>query len=119
MLPAVLIALRESPFRREMAGWVVESGFDPFVTDRGREALDWVARSPRGITFLDRGLERVDGEEVWRVVRPIVGRRLVLMAETRTKELWFSTLSEGLGSLLPLPAERDAVLTALRLVSAR
>ena len=119
MRPVAILALRVSPFREEMAGWVSAGGYDPFVTDRSREALDWVRATPRAVAFCDRDLARLDGEEVWRLVRPIVGHRLVLMAEQRTKELWFSTLAEGVGSLLPRPAERDAVLTALRLVGGR
>ena len=41
------------------------------------------------------------------------------MAEQRTKELWFSALAEGVTTVLPLPAERDAVLQALRLAGGR
>jgi hypothetical protein len=55
------------------------------------------------------------------VVRPIadarVGRRLVLMAEHRTTDLWMTALADGVATVLPLPAERDVVLVALRLVT--
>ncbi len=115
----VLIGLRASCFRDEMDRWVRGVGFETFVTDVGRTAVDWVRRTPEALTFLDRDLERVGGEEVWRVVRPIVCHRLVLMAEQRTKELWFSALADGVGSVLPLPSGRDAVLTALRVLGSR
>jgi len=119
MRPAVLIALRPSGFRDELCGWVRGGGPEPYVTEVGRDAVDWVLGTPDGISFFDRDLGRLDGEEIWRLVRPILGHRLVLMAEQTTKELWFSALAEGVGTLLPLPAERVAVLTALRLAGGR
>jgi DNA-binding NtrC family response regulator len=119
MRPSALIALRASAFRDVLTGWVDGSGFEPYVTDVGRYAIDWVRGAPGGISFFDRDLERLDGTEVWRLARPTVGHRLVLMAEQRTKELWFSALAEGVVTILPLPAERDAVLSALRLASGR
>jgi hypothetical protein len=96
-----------------MAGWVRAGGYDPFVTDAATVAFAWVRERPREVSFFDRGLERLDGEEVWRVVRRTLGHRPVLMAADRTKELWFSALAEGVRTLLPLPAEREAVLSAL------
>jgi hypothetical protein len=119
MRPAALIALRASAFREEMAGWVDGNGFEPYVTDVGRHVIDWVRGSPGGISFIDRDLERLEGREIWRLARPIVGHRLVLMAEQRTKELWFSALAEGVTTVLSLPADRDAVLHALRLAGGR
>jgi DNA-binding NtrC family response regulator len=118
MRTAVLIALRASAFREEMTGWVEGSGFEPYVTEAGRLAVEWVRGTPGGLSFVDLDLERLEGREVWRVVRPI-GHRLVLMAQQRTKELWFSALAEGVATVLPLPAERDAVLSALRLARGR
>ena len=124
----VVIGLRPCGYRDELDGWVRDQGFETFVTDEGRAAVEWVRRTPRALSFLDHGLERVDGEEVWRVVRRIAleategsagrsaagGSRLVLMAAHRSNELWFTALAEGVGALLPLPTERDVVLTALR-----
>ena len=115
----VLIGLRASAFRDALDGWVRGEGFVTFVTDAGREAVAWARARPEAVSFLDRDLDRLDGEEVWRVVRPIVSHRLVLMAQQRTRDLWFSALAEGVGSVLPLPTERDVVLTALRLVGGR
>jgi len=112
----VLIGLVASPFRDAMDLWVRDQGFETFVTDAGSAAVAWARSRPEAVSFLDRDLERLDGVEVWRVVRPIVSHRLVLMARQRTRDLWFSALDEGVGSVLPLPAERDVVLTALRLV---
>lgn len=125
----VVIGLRPSGFRDELDRWVKDQGFETFVTDEGRAAVEWVLRTPRTLSFLDLDLERVDGEEVWRLVRRIArgtsdgpavrggsprDHRLVLMAARRTNELWFTALAEGVGSLLPLPTERDVVLAALR-----
>lgn len=120
----VVIGLRPCGFRADLDGWVRDQGFETFVTDEGRAAVEWVRRTPRCLSFLDVDLERVDGEEVWRLVRQIArgqtaigsadGSRLVLMAARRTNEVWFTALAEGVGTLLPLPSERDVVLTALR-----
>jgi len=115
----VLIGLRPSPFRDALDGWVRAQGLGTFVTDRGTDAVDWVRSHPETVSFVDRDLDRLGGVEVWRVVRPIVSHRLVLMAELRTRDLWFSALAEGVGSVLPLPTEREVVLTALRLASGR
>lgn len=126
MLPRlpVVIGLRPCGFRADLDGWVRDQGFETFVTDEGRTAVEWVRRTPRCLPFLDVDLERVDGEEVWRLVRRIArgqmvpgsadGSRLVLMAERRTNDIWFTALAEGVGTLIPLPSERDVVLTALR-----
>jgi DNA-binding response OmpR family regulator len=107
-----------------MESWVRGLGYATRVTDEGRETVAWATGKPRAVSFLDRDLERVDGEEVWRVVRRVVGRegvghRLVLMAERRTKELWFEALAAGIGSLLPLPTEREVVVAALRAACGR
>ncbi len=62
----VLIGVRASRFRDELAGWIRGQGFPTFVTSVGREAVDWLRRAPESVSFLDRDLDRVDGEEVWR-----------------------------------------------------
>ena len=121
----VVIGLRPCGYRDELDGWVRDQGFETFVTDEGRAAVEWVRRTPRALSFLDHDLERVDGEEVWRAIRRIAiestdrasagGSRLVLMAARRSNDLWFTALAEGALALLPLPTERDVVLTALRL----
>ncbi len=64
----VLIGVRASRFRDELAGWIRGQGFPTFVTSVGREAVDWLRRTPESVSFLDRDLDRVDGEEVWRAV---------------------------------------------------
>ena len=116
MAPArfVLIGLRPTGFRDEMAGWVRDHGYEPRVTEACREAVDWARNAPDSVSFMDSELGRLDGEEVWRVVRRFLGSRLVLMAGHRTKELWFEALNAGVGSVLPLPTERHVVLEALR-----
>jgi hypothetical protein len=117
--PPVLVGLRPSPFREVLDGWVSALGLETFVTDRPDDVVLWVRERPGGVSFVDRDLDRLGGVEVWRVVRPIVSHRLVLMARERTRDLWFSALAEGVGTVLPLPTEREVVLTALRLASAR
>jgi DNA-binding NtrC family response regulator len=106
--------MRPRVFRDEMAGWFRGQGYDAFVTGAGREAVEFLRRTPEAVSFLDRDLDRFDGEEVWRVVHPQGRHRLVLMAEQRTTELWLRALAEGVATVLPLPSERDAVLYALR-----
>jgi hypothetical protein len=64
----VLIGVRASRFRDELAGWIRGQGFATFVTSVARDAVDWLRRTPESISFLDRDLDRVDGEEVWRTV---------------------------------------------------
>lgn len=64
----VLIGVRASRFRDELAGWIRGQGFPTFVTSVGREAVDWIRRTPESVSFLDRDLDRVDGEEAWRAV---------------------------------------------------
>ncbi len=117
---AVLIGLRPSGFRDEMAEWIREQGYEPHVEGGVHETVEWVRRAPDTVSFVDAGLGRLDGEEAWRVVRRVLGPglppRLVLMAEYRTKELWFEALVVGVGSVLPLPTERRVVLEALRWV---
>jgi hypothetical protein len=117
--PPVLVGLRPSPFREALDGWVRALGLETFVTDRPKDVVVWVRERPDAVSFVDRDLDRLEGVEVWRVVRPIVSHRLVLMARERTRDLWFSALAEGVGTVLPLPTEREVVMTALRLVSAR
>jgi DNA-binding NtrC family response regulator len=119
LLRPVLVGLRPSPFREALDGWIRSQGLETFVTDEARVAVDWVRMRPDAVSFVDRDLERVGGVEVWRVVRPIVSHRLVLMAKERTRDLWFSALAEGVGAVLPLPTEREVVLTALRNASER
>jgi DNA-binding NtrC family response regulator len=97
-----------------MAGWLRGQGYDALVMGAGRDAVEFLMRTPGAVSFLDRDLERFDGEEVWRVVHPQGRHRLVLMAEERTTDLWLRALSEGVATVLPLPSERDAVLYALR-----
>jgi DNA-binding NtrC family response regulator len=116
---SVLVGLKDSPFRGVLDGWVRSQGLETYVTDRADEAVAWVRERPEAVAFVDRDLARLDGVEVWRVVRPIVSHRLVLMARQRTRDLWFSALAEGVGSVLTLPTEREVVLTALRLAAGR
>jgi DNA-binding NtrC family response regulator len=109
-----LVGLRASGFRDLMERWLSDAGYATRVTDVARVAVEW-ARVGASVSFVETDLGSLDGEQVWRVVRRTCGgHRLVLMAERRTKDLWFEALAAGVGSLLPLPTEREVVLTALR-----
>jgi hypothetical protein len=102
-----------------MERWLAEAGWAPRATDVARVFVEW-ARDVASVSFVATDLGALDGEQAWRVVRRTCGgRRLVLMAENRTKDLWFEALAAGVGSLLPLPAERDVVMTALRSAAPR
>jgi hypothetical protein len=115
--PAVLIGLREREFRDRLEGWVRRLGYDARTTADGSETLAWVREGSFVASFLDSGLGAPEGETVWRVVRPIVGRRLVLMAWERSNDLWFEALRSGVGTVLPLPPEEPMVRAALAAVA--
>jgi DNA-binding response OmpR family regulator len=100
-----------------MQGWLSDAGYATRVTEVARVAVEW-ARAEADVAFVETDLGSLDGEQAWRVVRRTCGgHRLVLMAERRTKDLWFEALAAGVGSLLPLPTEREVVLAALRAAS--
>jgi DNA-binding NtrC family response regulator len=115
-----LIGLRPSGFRSEMEGWLTDAGYATRVTDVAQVAVEWAQGVSTAVWFVETDLGPVGGEQVWRVVRRTCGgHRLVLMAARRTKDLWFEALEAGVGSLLPLPTGRDAVLAALRSAGSR
>ena len=115
--PAVLIGLEEHALRDRLAGWVRRLGYDARATADGRETLAWVRTGAFVASFLDAGLGAPEGDAVWRVVRPIVGHRLVLMARERNNDLWFEALRSGVGTVLPLPPEECMVRAALAAVA--
>ncbi len=100
-------------------------GFRPYFTRGGRETLDSVRREPFAASFLDsafwdadsEGDELVEGEALWREVRRIAGRRLVLMTRAPRSDFWFDALRAGVGTVLPLPPQEPTVRAALRAVA--
>jgi CheY-like chemotaxis protein len=118
-LPPVLISLLASDVRDRIQGWVESLGFETAVTADGVETVAWVSRLPFTATLLHSGIAGAEGGEVWRVVRPIAGRRLVLMVEEARRDLWFEALSDGVGAVLPLPPEEAMVRAALAAATGR
>ena len=118
--PSVLIGLRARDARREALGervadWVRDLGYEPAVCEDGAETLTWVREHVHAFaaTLLDSRLAADTGERVWRRVRPIAGRRLVLMAAEPRTDLWFEALRAGVGAVLPLPPREATVRAAL------
>ena len=102
----------------EIAGWVRAMGYEVEVSVDGAGAVRALHRGNFAASFLDHQLGAAEGPSIWRVVRPIVGRRLILMAQERSNELWFEALRSGVGSVLPLPPARPMVVAALAAVAA-
>ncbi|MDJ0973120.1 MAG: hypothetical protein QNJ98_01495 [Planctomycetota bacterium] len=111
-------------FRREMADadevrthledWVGELGFETRVTVDPQEAVDWAHREPFTAGFVDAGWEVTRGQSIWRVLQPVLARRMVLMTRTGRRDLWFEALRYGVAAVLPLPPEPSSVRAALR-----
>ena len=116
LLP-VLIGTQALRLGAEIAQWVRELGFEACLTPDGEQAVTWARRGSFAASFLDVQLGGAGGETVWRVVRPILGRRLILMARELSNELWFEALQVGVGSVLPLPPARPMVEAALSAVT--
>lgn len=101
----------------EIAGWVRAWGYEVEVTCDGMRAVAALHRGRYAASFLDHQLEAAQGQTIWRVVRPVVGRRLILMAHERSNELWFEALRAGVGTVLPLPPAQHMVQAALAAVT--
>ena len=97
-----------------VASWVRHLGYETTVTEDGAQTLAWVEKRVFAAHLLDSRLVAETGERVWRRVRPIVGRRLVLMARQPRSDLFFEALRVGVGALLPLPPREATVRAALR-----
>ena len=121
--PSVLISLRHrragyGEVRDRLESMVRGCGYRTRFTDDSREALAWTRQEPFTASFLDSEMEHVAGQMIWRVVRSIVGRRLVLMTWERRNDVWFEALQSGVGAVLPLPPEESSVRAALTAVGA-
>ena len=117
--PSVLIGLSARDAGREVLGervaaWVRRLGYEPTLSEDGAETLRWVRECAFAATLLDSRLAADTGERIWRTVRPIAGRRLVLMAREPRTDLWFEALRAGVGAVLAVPPSEAAVRAALR-----
>lgn len=119
MLPAapVLVGIQAPDLGIQIAGWVRQQGYEVRVTADGVEVVEALRTLPFAASFLDSQLGGATGESVWRVVRPILGRRLILMARERSNALWFEALRVGVGTVLPLPPAEAMVRAALAAVA--
>lgn len=107
-----------------IAGWVRRWGYEAQVLRDGGDAVQALrfgryAASFLDVRLLDTSAQVAEREPVWRVVRPVVGRRLILMARECSNELWFEALKAGVGTVLPLPPGERMVQAALAAVSDR
>lgn len=100
--------------RAHLADWVGELGFEPRVTVDPEQALAWVHREPFVAGFVDAGWEVARGQSTWRVLQPVLARRMVLMTSASRRDLWFEALRCGVAAVLPLPPEPSSVRAALR-----
>jgi CheY-like chemotaxis protein len=114
--PAVLVGTEVQDLGQRIACWVRALGYQVWVTRDGVEAVHQLTHGPFAASFLDDQFGGARGETIWRVVRPILGRRLILMARERSNELWFEALRSGVGTVLPLPPEEPMVRAALSAV---
>jgi DNA-binding response OmpR family regulator len=116
--PSVLIGTQVLDLGERIAAWVRQLGYVVRVTQDGVEAVEVLRRGSFAASFLDSQLGGAGGESIWRVVRPILGRRLILMASERSNEFWFEALRSGVGTVLPLPPAERMVRAALAAVGA-
>ena len=122
--PSVLVGLRpqlgaEAGLRESMDDWVRACGFEPRFTTRAQEAESWLRDEQEAFaaSFLDAEMGVGEGRVTWRVVRPLIGRRLVLVVRERRRDLWFEALRAGVGTVLSCPPEEAMVRAALRAVA--
>jgi CheY-like chemotaxis protein len=111
--PSVLVGLPAGEGRDRLVGWIRGEGHETVVADDGPDTVRWLRRHVFAAFFLDSEMDAVRGVPVWRTVRPIVGRRMVLMAREWRSDLWFEALRAGVGTVLPLPAQEPTVRAAL------
>ena len=116
MLPAptVLVGTPVEDLGVRIARWVEALGYEVEVRRDGVAVVEALYRGSFAASFLDDQLGGAGGESIWRMVRPVLGRRLILMARELSNELWFEALRSGVGSVLPLPPAQPMVHAALR-----
>jgi CheY-like chemotaxis protein len=111
--PSVLVGLPDRALRDRLVGWIRGLGYVPTVTSDGLETLAWLRQRRFDASMLDSGLTVAQGRAAWCVAQPLVGRRLVLMAQAPQSALWFEALRAGVAAVLPLPPEAHMVEAAL------
>lgn len=121
MLPAqpVLVGTQVVDLGFRIATWVEGLGYEVQVSSDGVAVVEALRRGSYAASFLDDQLGGAGGESIWRMVRPVLGRRLILMARALSNELWFEALRSGVGSVLPLPPEPSMVRAAMQCVAVR
>ena len=117
--PSVLISLSgRSPedvaaVRGRLEGVVRGRGYEPrFTTDAG-EAVAWAQDQRFEVSFVDADMEVHAGGRIWRLLRPVIGPRMVLMTRGRRQDVWFEALQHGVAAVLPLPPRTRTVRAAL------
>lgn len=115
--PSVLLGLRDSDLGDRLGGWVRDRGFRTCFTDDAREAIDRLRNESFTASFLDSEMGCPEGQAVWRLLQPVLARRVVLMARDRRRELLFEALGFGVATVLPLPPVEAMVSAALSAVS--
>lgn len=118
MLPApqVLVGTQVVDLGVRIASWVEGLGYEVQVRSDGVAVVEALRRGSFAASFLDDQLGGAGGESIWRMVRQVLGRRLILMARDVRNELWFEALRSGVGSVLPLPPAPSMVRAAIRAV---
>ncbi len=100
--------------RTHLEDWVGELGFEARVTSDPQQAVDWAHQEPFAAGFVDAGWEMARGQSIWRVLQPVLARRMVLMTGAGRRQVWFEALRCGVAAVLPLPPEPSSVHAALR-----
>jgi DNA-binding response OmpR family regulator len=116
--PSILVGLSDREARglslgKRLAGWVEDLGYEAALTTDAGQTLAWLEQRAFAASLLDFRLVADTGEQVWRRVRPVLGRRLVLMVREPRNDIWFDALRSGVGAVLPLPVREPAVRAAL------
>jgi len=116
---SVLISLSEglgdeiSTVRDRLEDVVRGRGYAPRFTTDAHETVAWIRDERFAVSFVDSEMEVHAGGRIWRVLRPLVGRRMVLMTRERRQDVWFEALQHGIAAVLPLPPRTQAVTAAL------
>jgi DNA-binding NtrC family response regulator len=117
--PAILLGLRaadseDRSLRDQLEGWVRGCGYRTRFTADAHEAISWLDQEDFAATFVDSDLGRDEGQALWRMIRPVAARRVVLLARSGGRNLWFEALRTGVATVLPLPPREAMVQAAVR-----
>lgn len=84
--PCVLIVEDDDDSREVLGEWVSALGYRQMRASNAREALEQVQHSRPDLALIDLGLPGVDGFDVARELRAVVGRSLRLIAPTGSSD---------------------------------